>query len=136
MAAGDVMAVFWASSSNLQMCIPQFIILAKGKFAMAALLGVVAESKPSPPVSVSSPKFSRKILPLRKIKPSRCSAELALNNVSFAYPSRPTLSVLKNVSLFLPANETTFIVGSSGSGKSTIAQLLLRMYSSRRCCNT
>ena len=129
--AGDVMAVFWAcliATSNLQMCIPQFIILAKGKFAMASLLGVVADSTPSPLVPASLPKFSRKIHPLRKIKPSKCSGELALNNVSFAYPSRPTLSVLKNVSLFLPANETTFIVGSSGSGKSTIAQLLLRMY--------
>jgi ATP-binding cassette subfamily B (MDR/TAP) protein 1 len=130
-AAGDVMAVFWAcliAASNLQMCIPQFIVLAKGKFAIAALLGVVADSKPSPPSSPISAKFSRKIHPLRKIRPSKCSGELALNNVSFAYPSRPTLSVLKDVSLFLPANETTFIVGSSGSGKSTIAQLLLRMY--------
>ena len=128
--AGDVMAVFWAcliATSNLQMCIPQFIVLAKGKFAIAALLGVVADSNPSPP-PVSQLKFARKIHPLRKIKPSKCCGELALNNVSFAYPSRPTLSVLKNVSLFLPANETTFIVGSSGSGKSTIAQLLLRMY--------
>jgi len=38
---GNVMAVFWArltASSNLQMCIPQFIVLAKGKFAMAAFL--------------------------------------------------------------------------------------------------
>jgi ATP-binding cassette, subfamily B (MDR/TAP), member 1 len=72
--AGDVMAVFWAcliATSNLQMCIPQFITLAKGKFAIADLLGVVAESKPSPPVSVSSSKFSRKIFPLRKIKPAK-----------------------------------------------------------------
>ena len=130
--AGDVMAVFWAcliAASNLQMCIPQFIILAKGKFAIAALLEVTVDSKSTSPVSpISPPKFSRKILPLRKIIPSRCSGELALNNVSFAYPSRPTVSVLKDVSLFLPANETTFIVGSSGSGKSTIAQLLMRMY--------
>ena len=130
--AGDVMAVFWAcliAASNLQMCIPQFIILTKGKFAIAALLEVTADSKPSSPASpICPPKFSRKILPLRKITPSRCSGELALNNVSFAYPSRPTVSVLKDVSLFLPANETTFIVGSSGSGKSTIAQLLMRMY--------
>jgi ATP-binding cassette subfamily B (MDR/TAP) protein 1 len=36
---------------------------------------------------------------------------------------------LSNVSLFLPARETTFIVGGSGSGKSTIAALLLRLYS-------
>ena len=127
---GDVMAVFWAcliATSNLQMCIPQLIVLTKGKFAIAALLGVV-DSNPSPPATVSSPKFSRKILPLRKIVPTKCSGELALNNVSFAYPSRPTITVLKDVSLFLPANEMTFIVGSSGSGKSTIAQLLLRMY--------
>ena len=136
--AGDVMAVFWAcliATSNLQMCIPQFITLAKGKFAIAALLGVVADSTPSTPiVSVSSltslfrRRSSRKAHSLRKIIPSKCSGELALNNVSFSYPSRPTLSVLKNVSLFLPANEMTFIVGSSGSGKSTIAQLLLRLY--------
>jgi ATP-binding cassette subfamily B (MDR/TAP) protein 1 len=36
------------------------------------------------------------------------------------------LPILKDVSLFLPAN--TFIVGSSGSGKSTIVQLLLSLY--------
>jgi ATP-binding cassette subfamily B (MDR/TAP) protein 1 len=127
--AGDVMAVFWAcliAASNLQMCIPQFIILAKGKFAIAALLEAVTE-RPSL-TNLPSPKFSRKILPLRKIRPPKCSGELALNNVSFAYPSRPTIPALDNVSLFLPANETTFIVGSSGSGKSTIAQLLMRMY--------
>ena len=54
--------------------------------------------------------------------------ELTLNNVLYAYPSQPTLTVLKDVSLFLPANETMFIVGFSGSGKSTIAQLIMRMY--------
>ena len=32
------------------------------------------------------------------------------------------------MSLFIPAGETTFIVGGSGSGKSTITQLLLRLY--------
>jgi ATP-binding cassette subfamily B (MDR/TAP) protein 1 len=110
---GDVMAVFWAcliAASNLQMCIPQLIILAKGKSAIAALLGVV-DSNPSPPSSVSSPNFPRKILPLLKIVPSKCSAELALNNALFAYPSRPTVTVLKDVSLFLPANKMMFIVG-------------------------
>ncbi|KIJ92373.1 hypothetical protein K443DRAFT_13655 [Laccaria amethystina LaAM-08-1] len=65
---------------------------------------------------------------LRKITPTRSYGELALNNVTFAYPSRPTIPVLSAVSLYLPANETTFIVGSSSSRKSTIAQLLLRMY--------
>jgi ATP-binding cassette subfamily B (MDR/TAP) protein 1 len=38
------------------------------------------------------------------------------------------MTVLKDVSLLLPANETTFIVGLSGSCKSIVAQLLMRMY--------
>ena len=51
-----------------------------------------------------------------------------MENITFAYPSRPTVPALFDVSLFLHASETTFIVGSSGSGKSTIAHLLQRMY--------
>ena len=61
--------------------------------------------------------------------PERCADDFSLHNVSFAYPSRPDVPVLHNVSLFLPARETTFIVGGSGSGKLTIAALLLQMYS-------
>jgi len=144
-SAGDVMAVFWAcliATSNLQMCIPQFITFAKGKFVMVALLTLLgdAPSPSSPPsdthsTSPISPNSlntvvhgTRKSRTLRKITPARCYGELALHNVTFAYPSRPTVPVLTHVSLFLPANETTFIVGSSGSGKSTVTQLLLRMY--------
>ena len=136
-SVGDVTTVFWAcliASSNLQMCIPQFIIFAKGKFAMAALVTLM-ESTAAPPDDHHGPtvhtplyKRSRRTTELRKIIPSSCSGELELLDVTFAYPSRPTMPVLSNVSVFLPAGETTFIVGGSGSGKSTIAQLLLRMY--------
>jgi ATP-binding cassette subfamily B (MDR/TAP) protein 1 len=73
-------------------------------------------------------KHVRRPTYLKKIVPSKCVGELAMHDVTFAYPSRPTMPVLEDVSLFLPAHETTFIVGGSGSGKSTIAQLLLRMY--------
>lgn len=65
---------------------------------------------------------------LRQIRPLRCHGEFVLRNVSFAYPSRPHVPALANVSVFLPAGEMTFIVGGSGSGKSTISQLLLRLY--------
>ncbi|KAK5076775.1 hypothetical protein LTS08_005946 [Lithohypha guttulata] len=51
-----------------------------------------------------------------------------LRNVSFAYPSRPEVQVLRNVSLDFPATKHTAIVGMSGSGKSTIANLVLRLY--------
>ncbi|KII91881.1 hypothetical protein PLICRDRAFT_104545 [Plicaturopsis crispa FD-325 SS-3] len=122
-SAGDVMSVFWAcliATSNLQMCIPQFIVLAKGKFAIAELLALVDAPAPG--------QLHRRPTYLRKIAPAKCEGEFALHDVTFAYPSRPGMPVLSNVSLFLPARETTFIVGGSGSGKSTIAQLLLRMY--------
>jgi ATP-binding cassette, subfamily B (MDR/TAP), member 1 len=36
------------ATSNLQMCIPQLIIFATGKFATASLLGVAGDSKPCP----------------------------------------------------------------------------------------
>ncbi|PCH37435.1 nucleoside triphosphate hydrolase protein [Wolfiporia cocos MD-104 SS10] len=128
---GDVMAVFWAcliATSNLQMCIPQLIVLSKGKFSIAALLGL-AESVASEPSSTHAPiKGSRRSALLRKIVPAKCRGEFELDSITFAYPSRPDMPVLQDVSIFLPSNETSFIVGGSGSGKSTVAQLLLRMY--------
>ncbi|KAG9911541.1 putative ABC transporter, partial [Aureobasidium melanogenum] len=54
--------------------------------------------------------------------------DIELHNLSFSYPSRPEQTVLKNISLLIPAGETTALVGSSGSGKSTIASLLLNLY--------
>jgi ATP-binding cassette subfamily B (MDR/TAP) protein 1 len=54
--------------------------------------------------------------------------DIELCNLSFAYPSRPDQTVLNNINLVIPAGGTTAIVGSSGSGKSTIASLLLNLY--------
>jgi ATP-binding cassette subfamily B (MDR/TAP) protein 1 len=49
-------------------------------------------------------------------------------HVTLQHPSRPTENSLDNVSLRFELNKTTAIVGSSGSGKSRIASLLLRFY--------
>lgn len=53
---------------------------------------------------------------------------IKLNSVSFTYPSRPTVQVLHNVSITFTPGSCTAIVGASGSGKSTIASLLLNLY--------
>ena len=48
-----------------------------------------------------------------------------IKNVTFAYNDEP---VLKNFSLEIPKGKTVALVGQSGSGKSTIANLLTRFY--------
>ncbi|XP_020919082.1 ATP-binding cassette sub-family B member 5 isoform X6 [Sus scrofa] len=49
-------------------------------------------------------------------------------NVSFSYPSRPSVKILKGLSLKIKSGETVALVGPSGSGKSTAVQLLQRLY--------
>jgi ABC-type multidrug transport system fused ATPase/permease subunit len=51
-----------------------------------------------------------------------------LEAVAFAYPSRPDVQVLKNITLEAKSGEQIALVGTSGAGKSTIASLLLRFY--------
>ena len=54
--------------------------------------------------------------------------EITFNEVSFCYPSRSDFSVLKNISFKAESGQTIALVGSSGSGKTTIASLILRFY--------
>ncbi len=54
--------------------------------------------------------------------------QIAFDNVTFAYPSRREITVLRKVSFEAPAGEKIAIVGPSGTGKSTIAALVLQFY--------
>ena len=49
-------------------------------------------------------------------------------NVSFSYPARADVLALENISFCIKQNQFTAIVGKSGSGKSTIMQLILKFY--------
>jgi ATP-binding cassette subfamily B protein len=60
-------------------------------------------------------------LPISSIK-----GELEFKNVTFSYNQRKP--ILQYFSLTLPAGKTTAIVGATGSGKSTLVKLILRLY--------
>ncbi len=53
---------------------------------------------------------------------------VAFNEVRFSYPSRPDVEVLKGVTFDVQHGNTIALVGSSGAGKTTISNLLLKYY--------
>ncbi len=58
----------------------------------------------------------------------RLRGEVVFENVSFRYPSRKEVQVLRDISLTARPGERIALVGPSGAGKSTVAALLLRFY--------
>ncbi|MEO1006232.1 MAG: ABC transporter ATP-binding protein [Cyanobacteria bacterium J06638_38] len=70
------------------------------------------------PIAIHSGEQS---LPLTSIK-----GEVILNNITFAYNQRKP--IITHLSLQIPAGQTIAIVGATGSGKSTLVKLLLRLY--------
>ncbi len=64
----------------------------------------------------------------RRIRPNQIKGRLNYENISFNYPNRD--STLKNINFKVPENSTLGIVGLTGSGKSTLIKLLLRIYDS------
>lgn len=60
---------------------------------------------------------------LEKIK-----GKIQIENLHFSYPTRADLEVLKDVSLKIHQGQKVALVGHSGAGKSTIIQLLMKLY--------
>ncbi|WP_394993307.1 ABC transporter ATP-binding protein [Emticicia sp.] len=64
----------------------------------------------------------------RKLDFKKAEGNVSFENVGFSYPSRSDMVVLKDISLDIKAGEKIAIVGHSGAGKSTIVQLLMKLY--------
>ncbi len=60
------------------------------------------------------------------VTPSECRGEVEFRNVSFSYVENR--KVIEDVSFDIPAGSTLGIVGQTGAGKSTLANLLTRLY--------
>lgn len=59
---------------------------------------------------------------------SQLTGEVIFKEVDFAYPARPDLDVLQGFSLELKPRQSVALVGASGSGKTTVSSLLIRLY--------
>lgn len=53
---------------------------------------------------------------------------IRFENVTFSYPTRPGVTIFRNLDFEIPQGSNVAIVGPSGGGKSTISSLLLRFY--------
>ncbi|KAF0305251.1 Multidrug resistance protein 1 [Amphibalanus amphitrite] len=66
--------------------------------------------------------------PSAGLKLPHVDGQMAVQDVTFSYPSRPAAPVLRNMNFSFPPGRTVALVGASGCGKSTVLQLLLRFY--------
>lgn len=97
--------------------ISQMPSVSKAKAAARTVFGIIEEPSSIDPKQTGSMKIA--------------SGTIEFKNVYFRYPSRNRY-VLRNFNLKILPNQSVAIVGHSGSGKSTIASLLLRFYDAQR----
>jgi ABC-type multidrug transport system fused ATPase/permease subunit len=77
-------------------------------------------------VDILNEKTERSVA-VGKEKPE-LSGQISFKNVHFSYPQRGDIEVLKGISFEILPNQTLALVGSSGSGKTTISNLLFHYY--------
>ncbi len=62
------------------------------------------------------------------IIPSELKGDIRFNNLSFSYPDDPENPVLSNINFEIKPGETIGVVGKIGCGKSTLVNMLFRLY--------
>ena len=72
--------------------------------------------------------YQPKIVSRKNYIPDKIEGEIEFKNVTFAYPLKPDVNVLKNLSTKIEKGKVVAIVGHSGSGKTTISNLIQRFY--------
>ncbi|XP_047041195.1 multidrug resistance protein homolog 49-like isoform X1 [Helicoverpa zea] len=112
----SVLFSIYMATQSITLCVPHVEAFAAARGAAASIFYLMERE----------PKIDS--LSKQGIKPRKVVGNISLENVDFSYPSRPNVQVLKGFSLNIKAGECVALVGSSGCGKSTILQLLQRLY--------
>uniref|UniRef100_A0A915EW78 Uncharacterized protein n=1 Tax=Echinococcus canadensis TaxID=519352 RepID=A0A915EW78_9CEST len=111
----SVMISFIVGNTSLGRSLPEIEFFANAKRAAASIFLIIDRI---PAIDVMG----------QGMRLDSFSGKIEFRNVSFSYPTRPDVQVLKNFSLTVNPGETVAIVGPSGSGKSTTVQLIQRFY--------
>ncbi|PKK45806.1 hypothetical protein CI102_10626 [Trichoderma harzianum] len=117
---GQVMTTFFSVLSafqGIEALLPHWLVLSKGMSAGSFLLSIL-NKKDETTIDKDG----------NRTQPATCVGNVDLVDVTFAYPSNPTKVVLNRSSFSFSAGQLTFIVGRSGSGKSTIGNLIAQFY--------
>uniref|UniRef100_A0A914PVK6 ABC-type xenobiotic transporter n=1 Tax=Panagrolaimus davidi TaxID=227884 RepID=A0A914PVK6_9BILA len=119
MESGKVFSIFWAimlGATRVGQCIPVIDSILAAKVAAHEIFSIIdSESRLK-----SSLKSGKKL--------EKINGNIKFRNIHFAYPSRPTVNVLNGITFDIKAGQKIALVGSSGCGKSTIFQLLMKFY--------
>jgi ATP-binding cassette subfamily B (MDR/TAP) protein 1 len=105
------------ASTSISTIVPQITAFTNAAAAASELFSVIDKNSELDPLDESGKK------PV-----DSCDGNIEIQNLAFAYPSRPSTLVLRDFHISIPAGKTTALVGASGSGKSTVVGLLERWY--------
>ncbi|KAL7063348.1 hypothetical protein AAHC03_01270 [Spirometra sp. Aus1] len=124
--AGQLMS-FLVATQSVHRSLAQISLLfgsiVRGMSAATRLAKVL--SLPGPDEARS---FVEDLPDLPKLPNSSHAPTIKFENVSFAYPTRPTAMVFENLDFEIPGAKVVALVGESGAGKSTVLALLERFY--------
>ncbi|KAI1614178.1 ATP-binding cassette, subfamily B, member 4 [Exophiala viscosa] len=122
---GRVITTFWGcliAAKSFEDILPHSVVLHQGQTAAQALASVLET------IDKGKPQIRK----VDGLSPRFCEGSIEMCSISFAHPSRSDKLVLQECSFSFPAGQTTFIVGQSGSGKSTVGNLLMRFYAAQK----
>ncbi|CDW80084.1 abc transporter family protein [Stylonychia lemnae] len=117
--SGDVMACFLGlvyGIFSLGLAAPNFKALTEGRVAGKMAYEIIERV---PKINLDDPQAEQC---------ENLTGQIEFKNVTFSYPTRPEQKILDDFSAVFEEGKTTALVGASGSGKSTIVQLIERFY--------
>ncbi|KZV84576.1 multidrug resistance protein 1 [Exidia glandulosa HHB12029] len=118
-SAGQVVNVFTAvliGSFSIAQLAPEMEAISRAQGAAAKLFSTIDRV----PAIDSASKEGRTL--------DKVEGRITFDDVKFKYPSRPDVPILKGLTIAFEAGKTAALVGASGSGKSTVVQLVERFY--------